>query len=187
MRSGFWQAGAGWLEPVCSTKSPTKTPSHSKEQSSLPHARLCVSQASGQAEGSVLKLCRNQGKSVLGQSLYSYPSGSFQLCVGSMSTFLVQEILELGKGQSSLYPAWVIGKNSQRLYFYKRKRNCSSLIVVGVKGPHLPNVQGVSHPGGKGNYPHCRKWGAELAKVTQQIVKLGDCSLSKAKGLFTTY
>lgn len=68
----------------------------------------------------MLKLCRIQGKSGLGQSLCIYPSGSFQLCVGSVSTIFIRETLELVKGQSSLYPAQVIGKKTQSLHFYER-------------------------------------------------------------------
>lgn len=60
---------------------------------------------------------------MLGQSLHSYPSGSFQLCVGSMSTIFVREALELAKGQS--YPGQVVGEKTQRLYFYKKKEKLS--------------------------------------------------------------
>lgn len=44
-----------------------------------------------------------------------------------------------------------------------------------------------SHPGGREGYPRFRQERIELAKVTQQIVKLGDFFLLKAQDLLTAY
>lgn len=86
--------GRGNMAEVYSLNSITRTPSHSEEQSSPPlgwalHFRNL--ELSSRRASAVLKLCRIQGKSVPGQSLCTYPSGSFQLCVGSMSTSFVRE------------------------------------------------------------------------------------------------
>lgn len=74
----------------------------------------------------VLKLCRIQGKSRLGQSLCSYPSGSFQGYVGTVSIIFVWE--ELAKSQCALSPAQAVDKKTQRLLQWKEekllKRNC---------------------------------------------------------------
>lgn len=141
----------------------------------------------------VLKLCRIQGKSVLGQSLCRYPFGSFQLCVGSMSTILVKETLELIKGQSALYPTQVIGKKTHSLRFYERKGKPEKspsprLSEAGcIQGFHMHPLAWLS-PRRPGTWSREK---GELGDFSGQVIhgkaKLRDFSFFKVSDLFTAY
>ena len=83
----------------------------------------------------VLKLCTDQGKSVQGQSWCSYPSGSFQLRVGLLSTIFIRETLELVEGQSCLDPAQVIGEKNSKVTLLQKKERLHLPDYHERKGP----------------------------------------------------
>lgn len=85
---------------------------------------LCFLRASD-----VSKLCRIQGKSLLGQSRCSDPSGSFQVCVGSTSISFVGEALKLAQGQCLFtLSMWLVENSKFRLL--QREDQLLSLVVL---------------------------------------------------------
>lgn len=138
------------LPPIQGTELPSPA-----QGSVFPGAELCSLRASA-----VLKLCRIQGKSAPGQSLCSYPSGSFQLCVGSMSTSFVRETQESSSAKVLFTVPRLLTRKLKGFTFIKEReiaqpdcheRKEPTLITLSVCRFFFTFlICLVSHPGGGG-------------------------------------